>query len=369
MPEKVLHLRSSAGFYGAERVIITLMKRLPDDGIETSLACIENYISGDRSLLDHAHEANLNALEIPCKSRMDFRTISNLVRVCKQNQIDIIHSHDYKSHFYGGIAARVAGRRQVATLHGKTFGDVKNRAYELVENLLLRMVSHITVVSEQLYEELSKTSLKKKLSLVANGVDDKNFSPDVKGLGKQYWGFDPSCFVFGIIARLSEEKGHQVLLEAFSKLNDQNKNIGLLLVGNGPLNGDLINLTQELNLTDKIKFTGSRTEVEQILNDIDCYVSPSHTEGMPMSILEAMASALPIVATDVGAVGRLLCDDHGKLVSPGDVDGLAKQMQSIIDEKNSIQKYGDKCRIRVEEEYSAGIQSREFAKIYRSVLI
>ena len=69
---------------------------------------------------------------------------------------------------------------------------------------------------------------------------------------------------------------------------------------------------------------------------MDCYVSPSLTEGMPMSILEAMASALPIVATDVGAVGHLLRDDHGKLVSPGDVNGLAKQMQSVLDEKNNL---------------------------------
>ncbi len=368
MPVKVLHLRSSAGFYGAERVIITLMRRLPDDGVEATLACIENYISGDQSLLDRALESNLQALEISCKSRMDFRTISNLVQVCKSNQIDIIHSHDYKSHFYGGIAARLAGCRQVATLHGKTFGDVKNRAYELVENLLLRMVSHITVVSEQLYADISKTSLGKKLSLVANGVDEQSFNPDVEGFSKQYWGFDPSCFVFGIIARLSEEKGHRVLLEAFSKLHDRNENIGLLLVGDGPLKDDLINLINDLGLANKIKFGGSRTEVEQILNDLDCYVSPSHTEGMPMSILEAMASALPIVATDVGAVGHLLRDEYGKLVSPGDVNGLAEQMQAILDEKNNIQTYGKKCRKRIEEEYCAGIQSREFARIYRSVL-
>ena len=368
MSVKVLHLRSSAGFYGAERVIVTLMKRLPDDGIDSTLACIENYISGDQSLLDHAQNASLNALEIPCKSRIDFRTISNLVRVCKQNQIDIIHTHDYKSHFYGGIASKLSGCHQVATLHGKTSGNVKNRIYELLENQLLRLVSHITVVSEQLYSVLSKTSLKKKLSLVANGVDDKSFNPDVNGFGKQYWGVDPSSFVFGIIARLSEEKGHRVLLEAFSKLMDQNENVRLLLVGDGPLYDDLMDLTKKLNLVDKVNFTGSRTEVERILNDIDCYVSPSHTEGMPMSILEAMASALPIVATDVGAVGHLLSDDHGKLVPPGDVDCLAKQMQSILDEKNSLQSFGDKCRTRVEEEYSAGIQSREFARIYQSVL-
>ena len=137
----------------------------------------------------------------------------------------------------------------------KHLAIVKNRFYELMENLLLRLVSHVTVVSEQLYGDLSKTGLKKKLSLVANGVNDKCFNPKINGFGKQYWGFDPSSFVFGTIARLSEEKGHRDLLEAFSKLSDQNENIRLLLVGDGPLHDDLMDLTKELDLIDKIKFT------------------------------------------------------------------------------------------------------------------
>ena len=368
MPVKVLHLRSSAGFYGAERVIVTLMKRSPDDDIETTLACIENYINGDQSLLDRAREAGLDALEIPCKSRMDFNTVRNIVAVCKQKEVDIIHSHDYKSHFYGIIAARLSGCQQVATLHGKTFGNMKNRLYELVENTLLRLVSHITVVSEPLYEVLSKTSLKKKVSIIANGVDDNSFNPDVNGFGKQYWGFDSSNVIFGTIARMSEEKGHRVLLEAFSKLVSRDENARLLLVGDGPLYDELKSLTEKLSLKDKVVFAGSRTEIEQVLNDMDCYVSPSHTEGMPMSILEAMATALPIVATDVGAVGYLLRDDLGRMVSPVDVDELAKQMQFVLDNRVDMINVGRKCRTRVENEYSAGIQSHEFAKVYRSVL-
>lgn len=368
MTLKVLHLRSSAGFYGAERVIVTLMKRLPDDGVDASLACIENYISGDKSLLEHAQSANLHAVEIPCKSRMDINTIKSLKAFCKDNQIDVIHSHDYKSHFYAAIVAKFAGCKQVATLHGKTFGGLKNRIYEFVENLLLRPVSHITVVSEQLYDALSKTNIKNRLSQIANGIDDHSFNPEVKGFGKEYWGFQSENFVFGVIARLSEEKGHQILLEAFAKISKQNDEARLLLVGDGPLYDELIDQAKKLGIFEKVNFTGSRTEVEQILNDMDCYVSPSHTEGMPMSILEAMAAALPIVATDVGAVGHLLRDDHGKLVEPGNVDELATQMQLILDKQNTIQALGLKCRKRIEEDYSASIQSEKFARIYRSVL-
>ncbi len=368
MTLKVLHLRSSAGFYGAERVIVTLMKRLPEDGIETTLACIENYISGDKSLLEHAITANLNVVEVPCKSRMDFNTIKSLITHCKENQIDVIHSHDYKSHFYAAIVAKLAHCRQVATLHGKTFGGLKNRIYECVENLLLRPASHITVVSEQLYSALSKTSLKNKLSQIANGVDDHSFNPKVEGFGKEYWGFQPSNFVFGIIARLSEEKGHQVLLEAFAKVVEQYDQARLLLVGDGPLHDELLEQARALEIFDKVNFAGSQTGVERILNDMDCYVSPSHTEGMPMSILEAMAAALPIVATDVGAVGHLLRDDYGKLVEAGNVDAFAVQMQSILDEQEMIQVLGTKCRKRVEQDYSASIQSHKFAKVYRSIL-
>lgn len=368
MSVNVLHLRSSAGFYGAERVIVTLMKRSSNAGIKTTLACIENYISGDQSLLSRAKETGLEAFEIPCKSRIDFKTISCLIRLCKQNQIEVIHSHDYKSHFYGIIVSRWLACKQVATLHGKTFGNIKNRLYELIENLLLRLVSHIVVVSEPLYLDLSQTNLKKKLTLISNGVDDESFTPDVEGFGKQYWGFDTPSFVFGTIARMSEEKGHYVLLEAFSKLVVDNKDIRLLLVGEGSLYADLVETTKKLGLVNEVKFAGSQNEVERILNDMDCYVSPSHTEGMPMSILEAMATALPVVATDVGAVGYLLRDDLGKLVSSGDVDDLARQMQLVLDEKDKMKYLGEKCRQRVETEFSANIQSNEHSKIYHSIL-
>lgn len=368
MAVKILHLRSSAGFYGAERVIITLMNRSGDDGVDASLACIENYITHDQSLFEHAKDANLKVIEIPCKSRIDFQTISYLVKWCKKNKIDVIHSHDYKSHFYGILASKLSGCRQVATLHGKTLGSMKNRIYELVENSLLRMVNHITVVSTPLFEMLTKTGLGKKLTQIANGVDDNNFRSDIKGLGKESWGFDSANFVFGTIARMSEEKGHRVLIEAFSKLADQYENARLLLVGDGPLYDELTSLVKELNLENKIKFTGSRTEVEQILNDMDCYVSPSHTEGMPMSILEAMATSLPIVATDVGSVGFLLRDGFGKMVPAGNIDTLAKQMESILDQKDHAIEMGINCRERVEKELSARIQSREFADVYHSVL-
>ncbi len=369
MRVRVLHLRSSAGFYGAERVIMTLMKCAPGDNLDTTLACIENYLTHDQSLLKCAQASDLRAIEIPCKSRIDKKTISHLVSFCKENKIDIIHTHDYKSHFYGIIASKISGCRQIVTLHGKTSGSIKNRTYELAENLFLRMVNYITVVSDPLYKELSKTGLVEKLSQISNGVDDKTFNPDTEGFHKKNWGFAQSDFVFGTIARMSEEKGHRVLIEAFSQLTEKHEDVRLLLVGDGLLLEELTEMVESLSLQEKIKFAGSQTEVERILNDLDCYVSPSHTEAMPMSILEAMACALPVVATDVGSVGYLLRGDYGKLVAAGDVNGLAKQMDSIVENREYAKEIGVNCRSRVEKEFSADIQSFEYGKIYRSICI
>lgn len=365
---KVLHLRSSSGFFGAERVIITLMKRSPQDGINAVLACIENYISGDQSLLQHALDINLPAIEIPCNSRLDLNTIRELTKYCRNQHIDIIHTHDYKSHFYGGIVSRLSGCKLVATIHGRTFGDIKNRLFELIEDSLLRLASHIVVVSESLLYSLNKSLPGKKTTLIANGVDDHAFSNENMGYGKSEWGFKPENFLFGTIARMSEEKGHRVLLDAFKNLTVSYKNARLLLVGDGPLAEELKQQVCESGLQDKVNFTGPRSDIECILNDLDCYVSPSHTEGMPMSILEAMATGLPIVATEVGSVRNLLCNGCGSLVPAGDISSLEEAMQFIMDNIDLARDMGVKSRARVETQYSAAIQSRQYANIYQSVL-
>ncbi len=366
MSIKVLHLRSSSGFYGAERVILTLMKRGVENDLETKLACIENYLTGDQSLLKNAEQSGMDVFEIPCRRRLDFTTIRSLIHYCRENEINIIHSHDYKSHFYGIMATRFVNCRHVATQHGKTSGDVKNRVYELIENTLLKMVDHVTVVSQSLYDDLS-CRVGENVSLIANGVDEASFNPTIKGFGKEHWGFGQSTFVFGTVARMSEEKGHRILIEAFTKTHLQHGNTGLLLVGTGPLFSELKEFTREKGMEDCVKFVGTQNEIDRVLNDLDCYVSPSLTEGMPMSILEAMASALPIVATDVGAVGYLLRGGVGRLAHPDNVDSLAKEMNYIIENKNQLQVMGGKARKKAEDEFSAGKQSREFSRIYRQL--
>jgi glycosyltransferase involved in cell wall biosynthesis len=369
MSIRVLHLRSSAGFFGAERVIVTLMASTSrDENVETFLACIENYINGDRSLLHHAQEAGLSAVELPCKSRMDLGTIRHLRQFCKTNKIDIIHTHDYKSLFYGIIVSKLSGFKLVTTLHGKTSGDAKNRLYELIENRLLNLVNHITVVSKPLLKLLSNAGLDKKTTLIANGVDEINFKPGATGFGKPYWGFESDCFLFGTIARMSEEKGHEFLLKTFVNFAVKEDKARLLFIGDGPLEQDLKILAEERGISEKVCFAGPRKEVEKILNDLDCYVSPSHTEGMPMSILEAMATALPIIATNVGSVGDMLSNESGRLIQAGDSPALLEQMHYALEYPEQMKALGENARSKVESTYSAAIQRHEYANIYHSLI-
>lgn len=368
MVERVLHLRSSAGFFGAERVIMTLMSRSQGSGVKSTLACIANYVSGDQSLFDQAFEQAFDVIELPCQSRFDSQTIQALVSLCEEKKIEVVHSHDYKSHFYALMASRKTKLPFVATLHGRTFGDLKNRIFEALENFLLRRAKKIIVVSDRLTEAMEKAGMANKTTMIANGVDEIGFNSDIDGFGHATWGFTDKDFIFGTVARFSQEKGHEVLLTAFQQVVEKHDQARLLLIGDGPLLSEMQILAETLGIRNKINFAGSHSGIERVLHDFDCYVSPSLTEGMPMSILEAMASNLPIIATEVGSVGDLLMDDCGKLIPSGETAPLAQSMINVIDHYEEAKEMGLRARTRVVDQYSALKQSTQYAHVYREVL-
>lgn len=365
---RVLHLRSSAGFFGAERVIMTLLGRAQQSQLEAHLACIENYVTGDQSLVDLAKKEDHTVTQLPCSSRIDKLTINALITYCEQNKIDLIHSHDYKSHFYAFFAGRKTRIPYVATLHGRTFGDLKNRVFEVLENLLLKPARKIVVVSDVLDDAMRKAGMGKKTIQIPNGVNELTFHPDNPGKGKSHWGFSDEHFVFGTVARFSQEKGHPILLDAFAEVHSKYPQARLLLIGDGPLFSEMHSKAESLNISQHIHFAGAQTDVENILQDIDCYLSPSLTEGMPMSILEAMASNLPIIATEVGSLGEVLDEGCGILIPPGEVAALAEAMSDIIERQGEAKEMANRARTRIESHYSAAQQSDRYAEIYHSVV-
>lgn len=368
MAISVLHLRSSVGLFGAERVILNLLARLPQHGVRASLAVIDNHVSGNRELIETAKAARLQASLLPCRSRWDSRTLFSLLRLVRQKRVDILHSHDYKSYFYGLIVAMLLRRPIVATLHGWILETRALRSYQRIEWLLLRRFDAIVTVSPSMNGEVERHGLGRKLITIINGIDTDRFAPQHSGMGRAHWGFDERDFVFGVIARLSAEKGHQVLLDAFARVARDDPRARLLIVGDGPEHDSLVGLTRRLGMDTRVVFAGTQTQIERLLHDIDCYVSPSLTEGMPMVVLEAMASGLPIVATDVGNLRQMLAPDAGVLVPPGDTEALARAMGGILRANYDIPAMCHEARRRAVELYGADRQVEAYRDLYRRVV-
>ncbi|MDH3691983.1 MAG: glycosyltransferase family 4 protein, partial [Gammaproteobacteria bacterium] len=322
----VVYLRSANGFYGAERVIVTSIKSLVRLGVDVSLLVLEDHLTHNTDLYRNANEQGISVEIIRCHSKLDVRTLVELFKKVRNLNAMALHSHDLKSNAYGLVVAELLGIRAVATLHGWTSNTTNLRAYEKLDRQLLKRFDQIVIVSEEMNGLLKSPVLQGKVTFIPNGVDTEIFNCRRTGFGKAYWGIPSDRYVFGTFARFTEEKGHLLLLEAFAKVASRLTQTHLLLVGDGSEKENVRRRSAQLELGDRVTFVAAHDQVDRALHDLDCYVSPSHTEGMPMIILEAMASGLPIIATEVGAIGSMFEDTAGITVPANDPDALASKM-------------------------------------------
>ncbi|MGH8581623.1 MAG: glycosyltransferase [Gammaproteobacteria bacterium] len=365
---RVLHLRSSAGFYGAERVLVTLLKRLPALGIDPVLACIQDYRDGNTDLMQAAAAAGIAVIELPCRARLNPGVLRHLLSATRENRVDCIHTHDYKSHLYGMLAARLSGVPIVATLHGWTSERGVLRLYQHIEAILLRGYACVITVEPSMAERLRKLGLPTEIvRTIENGVDTEVFSPLAPRLGRARWGLTPDHFVFGTIGRLSPEKGQRYAIEAFSMAAKDHPRARLVLIGDGPDRAGLQQLSASLGVAEKIILAGVETAVERSIPDLDCYVSPSLSEGMPMILLEAMASGALIIATAVGGIEKMLEGGVGVLVPAGDSRSLADTMERALRAEFPRWAIGERARTRCLARYSAMRQAQRYAGLYRDV--
>lgn len=365
--QKVLHIRSSSGFYGAESVLITLLNELSKYGKEVHLAVIENYINQNRDLIEYAKQKNINTVEIPCTRRFDFNSIQKLVEFARENQVNCVHTHDYKSHLYGLLVAKRLNLPCFATLHGWVGNTTSLRFYQLIERILLKYFDTVVTVSPKMEKILRSGFLPlKNVRSISNGVDTNIFHPGPFYNCKKTYRWSKDNYVFGIIARLTEEKGHRLLLNAFNKVHASQSNTRLLIVGDGPERESLEAIVSSLNLSEVVCFAGTLSNINEIMRCIDCYVSSSTTEGMPMILLEAMASGTPIIATKVGAIDIILSNDTGILVNPNDTNELVKAMQYAAINVNKMRKMGELARQECTKQFSAEKQAASYLELYTS---
>lgn len=359
----VMHVILTLDMAGMEHVVYNLTKNLNKDLFKVIIVVILK-----RGLL--AAEAEKHGIKVISAKRMlrfmPFIYPYELIRLIRKIKPDIIHSHSGCWH-YSSLAARFC-KVPVAiyTEHGRTFPDPKLIIF--CDRLYFGFTDKLVTVSEYLTRYMQKiVGLDyKRIIQIENGVDTKlfyNASNNQRTL--QTLGLSPDDHIIGIVARLEPVKDHLTLLNAFAMVIKTVPNCKLLIIGNGSQKQNIEKQIQTLKLSEKVLLLGERKDIPELLSIMDIFVLSSLSEGTSLTLLEAMASEKPVVATNVGGNGKVVIDNEtGFLVPPGEPSIMAEKIIKLLSNRNLINEMGIRGRNRVLERFSLDKMVKEYEKLY-----
>jgi len=275
---------------------------------------------------------------------------------------DVIHVHNPTSLHYAVLSRLVASSAIVLTVHGETHAR-RGTALEW------RLVKGVAVVSHAALRTLRLPCDPRKFTVIHNGIATASDTTELREAARAELALG-NRLVGVIVARLNGRKGHATLLKSVALLRDSDVTPLMLVVGDGPEWEALELQAQQLGLgPSQVRFLGARSDVDRILSAADFFVLPSDTEGLPLSVLEAMAHGLPIVASRVGGIPEIIeTSDHGLLVPPGDSEALAEAIRSLIDDPVLRRNLSIAARARVNTEFSIANTLENYDRLYRNAL-
>lgn len=371
--KRILHIRDSSGIFGGERVILTLGKNIDKGLFDFSLMCMRRGDGRSDPLIAAARKAGIHVESMEVRGRFDRGALHYLRGFIQERGISLIHTHDFKSDFYGLWATYGQKVRRVATAHGSTRDSAAKKLYlSFDEHIVYRWFDRIIAVSEELCARLStKFSDPGKIRVIPNGLDMDLLS--VCGNGPEPplpRGGRGDALVFAVIGRLYPDKGHAFFLRAFAEVAAEFPRAVAVLVGDGPEMENIRAHIRSLGIEDRVYCCGVRRDMERVYGSVDYLVIPSLTEGLPYAMLEAMASGIPILATAVGDIPLLIRDGvTGYLVAPGDAASLGRRMRDLITGPEHARAMAKEGRRLVMEQYSAPSMVRKTQDLYLSLLV
>ena len=300
------------------------------------------------------------------------RQIVRLTRVLRRLAPAISHSRNWPT-IDAVIAAKLAGvRRVVHGEHGREFADPngRNRRRNRVRRLLAPAIDRFVTVSHDLrrwlVDEVGIAAA--KVVRIVNGVDTDRFAPRDRDAIRARLGIAADALVIGTVGRLDPVKDHHGLLRACRRLASAHPDLAVVIAGDGPCRGDLARLVATLGLEGRVHLVGERRDVPDVLAALDVFVLPSIAEGISNTILEAMATGLPIVATAVGGNPELVDDGaHGALVPAGDVDRLASAIGGYLADGHLATVHGKASRERALVEFGLDRMVAEYTRLYTTL--
>lgn len=361
---KVMYLNHCMAMGGIETMIVGFVNSLPREKFSPSIAVFEGG-----GILEEMIKQKLTPVHhLNKKDGIDFKMVFRLRKLIKTEKVNVIHSNNFASWLYGVMATLfINGVKVVHTEHSTVRGHKKRRY--VLEKVLAKFTHQVVAVSEKVKSNLVDLCSipPDKVEVIQNGINVDKFRREESARQQIRNEIGVSCntVVFGTVGRLVPVKDHKTLIEAYSILVQKVPDSCLLIVGGGPLHQQNEKLVSDLGLSENVMLMGERYDIPAVLSAMDVYVVSSLNEGMSISVLEAMSTSLPIIATNVGGNPEIVHDGkNGLLVASGKPQQLANKMIQYASDIELLAAHGLNSRQFVEETYSDLAMISRYQELY-----
>jgi L-malate glycosyltransferase len=371
----VCHVISGDLWAGAETQLTAAIAYL----VQQSGVHVSAVLFNDGRLADELRRLDVSVTVIEETRTSLLGLFLGLRRTLRDQRCTLVHVHKYKDGILGTLAARIAGVPFVVrTIHGHSepeqgWRQIKGQFYDGVDRFTQQYLDDLVIaVSQRMVETLWEAGYPPTLvTCIHNGLDLSRIATTRDPIDvRRALGIDPSAPLIGTAGRLGPVKGHIHLVHIARRLLQTDDRTRILVAGDGPLQDELTTAAAALQVGHACVFPGARRNIYDVMAALDVFVLPSLSEGLPMSLLEAMALSRPVVASDVGGIPEVIQHGiNGLLVPPGDENALARACLELIRNREYAARLGARARQTVEQSFSHEHSGAALLNVYRSLAV
>ena len=357
----VLELTTTLEVGGTERMLSYLVRGLDKEKFNVSIACLTH----GGAVADELSADGFDVTALNMKGKLDFGVLARLYQLIKEKKVSILHTYLFHANFLGRIVGKLAGVPVIISSERIMGLEGKHRmiANKLTSPLASALSCNAEAVKKFMVEEIGLPAA--KITVIHNGVDTEKFGISIdKNKVREKLGISADEVTCITVARLDGQKGIEILIDAAKK----NPKIKFLIAGDGPLREELENKSKSKG-SENILFLGLRRDIPELLQAADIFILPSHWEGFPNVVLEAMAASLPVIATNTSGTPEAVIDgETGMLVKPGDARQLAEAVKHMSSEPELMKEMGKRGRERAVKFFSLEEMIKKNEELYERLI-